>query len=121
MARYSDLVVWQEARRLNQQIGELVKNLPPYELYGLSDQMRRAAVSVGSNIAEGRGRGTIPEFIRFLYIARGSAYELGTQLVYCADLGYADTKQIETAKAQLDKVIWLINKTIWGLKKIERE
>ena len=120
MAGYSDLVVWQEARRLNRQVGDLVKKLPPYELYGLSDQMRRAAVSIGSNIAEGRGRGTIPDFIHFLYIARGSAYELGTQLIYSVDLGYVDRKEIGEVKAQLNKVIWLINKTIWSLKRLEK-
>ncbi len=117
MAGYSDLVVWQEARQLNRQIGDLVKKFPPYELYGLSDQMRRAAVSIGSNIAEGRGRGTIPDYIHFLYIARGSAYELGTQLVYCVDLGYVAEEQTKATQEQLDKVIWLINKTIWSLKR----
>ncbi len=116
MPGYEDLVVWQEARRLNKQIGNLVRLLPPYELYGMSDQMRRAALSIGSNISEGRGRGTSREYIHFLYIARGSAYELGTQVVYCADLGYISEVYMFPVKRQVDKVIWLLNQTIWGLK-----
>ena len=118
MAGYADLVVWQEARKLNKSIGDLVKKLPAYELYGLSDQMRRAAVSIGSNVAEGRGRGTARDFIHFLYIARGSAYELGTQLTYCVDLGYVTEECVAPINQQLNKVIWLINKTIRGLERI---
>ena len=69
MASYTDLQVWKEARILNKQVSDLARKLPDYELYGLSSQMRRASVSIGSNIAEGRGRGTLKDYIHFLYMA----------------------------------------------------
>jgi four helix bundle protein len=77
---YKDLIVWQKAMDLAVIIYDLVKKLPKQEMYALSDQMRRSVVSIPSNIAEGRERGSDKDFTRFLYIALGSKSELETQL-----------------------------------------
>ena len=81
MNSYQDLEVWKKSIDFVEQIYRLVKQLPKEETYALSDQMRRAAVSIPSNIAEGANRKTTKEYIQFLYIALGSAAELETQLI----------------------------------------
>jgi four helix bundle protein len=86
--RHYDLVVWKDAMRLVGQVYRLTQSFPDVERYGLTQQIRRAAVSVPSNIAEGAARGTRPELVRFLSIARGSLSELDTQLWIARDLGY---------------------------------
>ncbi len=91
---YKDLIVWQRAVELSVQVYVLTEQFPREELYGLVSQMRRASVSIASNIAEGRRRGTRPDFVNFLRIAYGSAAELETQCVIArrlprmADLDY---------------------------------
>ena len=81
MNSYQDLEVWKKSIDFVEQIYRLVKQLPKEETYALSDQMRRAAVSIPSNIAEGANRKTTKEYIQFLYIALGSTAELETQLI----------------------------------------
>lgn len=76
---YTDLEVWKESRKLANHIYELTKSFPKEELYGITNQIRRCAVSVPSNIAEGCGRQTAKDTIHFLHISRGSLYELETQ------------------------------------------
>ena len=95
MKGYRDLLIWQKSIDLVAMTYQLIKLLPKEENYALADQMRRAAVSIPSNIAEGQGRGTAKEFIRFLYIARGSQAELETQLYLCVRLGYLKNEEIE--------------------------
>lgn len=85
---YRDLIVWQKAMTLAKQIYETTRSFPKEELYGLTQQLRRAAVSIPSNIAEGNGRGTKPDYVRFLQIARGSLFETQTQIELSRDLGY---------------------------------
>jgi four helix bundle protein len=94
MSGYRDLKVWQKAMDLSVEIYRLVKKLPKEETYALSDQMRRAAVSVPSNIAEGRDRNSNKEFIQFLHIARGSKSELETQLLICVRVKYLTEEDI---------------------------
>ena len=94
MGNYKQLIVWQKSISMVEMIYILVKCLPREELFGLSDQMRRAAVSIPSNIAEGHGRNSRKEFIRFLYIAQGSRAELETQPHICMRLGYLSAEQI---------------------------
>ena len=89
---YSDLKVWQKSMDLAVEIYQLVKLLPREELYGLSDQMRRAVVSIPSNIAEGHQRSATKDYIRFLFIAKGSLGELETQLLLCERLGYVNNE-----------------------------
>ena len=86
--RYEDLVAWQKAMQLAKIVYGIQKQLPKEEVYGLGDQIRRAAVSIPSNIAEGFGRDTEKEFRHFLSIARGSLFETKTQLQLAESLGY---------------------------------
>ena len=85
---FRDLRVWRDARNLTTNVYRLTSNFPKQELYGLSQQIRRAAVSVPSNIAEGKGRYSDRDFVRFLLVARGSLLELETQLLIAQELGY---------------------------------
>jgi four helix bundle protein len=85
---HKDLKVWQESMTLVTQIYKISEDFPKHEIYGLSSQIRRAAVSIPSNIAEGAGRKGENEFTRFLYIALGSLSEVETQLEISHRLGY---------------------------------
>ena len=88
MKSYIELDVWKQSRQLVKQIYGLTKHFPKEEQYGLSSQMRRCSVSIPSNIAEGHGRNHIKDSLQFFFIARGSLYELETQLYLSNDLGY---------------------------------
>jgi four helix bundle protein len=85
---FQDLRIWQEAMDLTEEIYHVTVDFPKNELYGLTSQIRRAAVSVPSNIAEGKGHHSDPEFVRFLLHARGSLLELQTQLLIARRLQY---------------------------------
>ena len=105
MRKHHKLAAWQESITLVKLVYELTSHYPKEELYGITQQMRRAAVSVPSNIAEGAARGSSAEFARFLIIARASLSELETQLLIAKELGYYhDNKVLE----QIDKVFALI-------------
>ncbi|MBE6814546.1 MAG: four helix bundle protein [Ruminococcaceae bacterium] len=116
MVHYKDLTAWQKSMELVKEVYCLVKKLPKEETYSLSDQMRRAAVSIPSNIAEGNGRKSLTDYARFLDIARGSEYELETQLQICVMLGYLTEKDTEKAFdliAQVGKMLHtMINKVL---------
>ena len=88
MSDYKDLLVWQKSIELVKDVYHLVAQLPASERFNLSDQMKRSAVSIPSNIAEGAGRGSNKDYLRFLYIARGSLRELETQLIIVGELGF---------------------------------
>ena len=94
---FRDLVVWQRSIQLATKIYRLTSGFPKEEICGLTSQIRRSAVSVSSNIAEGQGRLSTGEFRQFLGIARGSNYELQTQLEIARTLKYGDLRQIEEA------------------------
>ena len=94
---YQNLIVWQKAMDLVDEIYRLTKLLPREELFALSDQMRRAVVSVPSNIAEGHGRQTDKEFKQFLSVARGSLYELETQIQVAIRQHYFSADSAEAA------------------------
>jgi four helix bundle protein len=91
---FRDLRVWQEALRLSAETYRITTGFPRHELYGLSQQMRRAAVSVPSNIAEGNGRRTDREFGQFLFHARGSLLELETQVMIAHELRYISEQEM---------------------------
>jgi four helix bundle protein len=88
MRSHRDLAVWQEAMALVKDVYSLTAGFPSYELFGLTSQMRRAAVSIPSNIAEGAGRSGKKEFHQFLSVSRGSLSELETQVLISVELGY---------------------------------
>ncbi len=95
MARpHHGLMAWQEAMEVARAVYSLTGAFPPDERFGLTAQLRRAAVSVPSNIAEGCARGSTKEMLRFLFIARGSLSELDTQLRLASDLGFCDSSQV---------------------------
>jgi four helix bundle protein len=106
---HKKLRVWQEAMALVKMIYEATSTLPSEEKFGLVSQMRRAAVSVPSNIAEGAARQSKKETIQFYLIARGSLSELDTQLELCENLKLLQSSQISGVSAQLDKVDGLLN------------
>ena len=93
---YKELLVWQKSMELVKIIYELVRELPKEELFALSAQMRRSAISLPSNIAEGAERDSTKEFIHFINIAQGSRAELETQTLLCESIGYL--KREETDK-----------------------
>jgi four helix bundle protein len=97
---FRDLLVWQRAMDLTQLVYGLTEAFPRSELYGLTSQMRRSAVSIPSNIAEGAGRSTKRDFAHFIVIARGSNYELETQILIAERLGYINQQLCETAAKQ---------------------
>ena len=108
---YRDLIVWQKAMALARQTYALSEKLPKSEAYGLLSQMRRTAVSVPSNIAEGHGKLTDLQFRHFLGNARGSLYlyEMQTQLELAGSLGYLDEKHVRELMDQGSEVARLIN------------
>jgi|SRR5271163_255150 len=111
---YRDLIAWQKAKSLALNVYRCTRQFPKDEIYGLRSQMRRAAVSVPSNIAEGKGRYTPKEFVQFLHHARGSLLELETQLSIARDLGYIDvsmSKELESETEELGRILnGLINR-----------
>ncbi len=107
---HEDLRIWQGARTLVLEIYKLTSEFPKHEIYGLISQMRRASVSVPSNIAEGAGRRSPGDFCRFLYYASGSLTELETQLYLSGELGYADKDLV----SELKKEIILLRKQIYA-------
>jgi four helix bundle protein len=114
---YRDLIVWQKAMELARQIYLLSQGLPKNEAYGLLTQMRRAAVSVPSNIAEGHGRLTDSQFRHFLGNARGSLYEVQTQVELAGNLGYFDENSIRELMDRGLEVARLMNGLITVLGK----
>lgn len=115
MKTHKDLDVWNEAMALAKCIYTTTKCFPKTETYSLADQMRRAAVSIPSNIAEGAARQSNKEFIQFLYIALGSCAELETQCLLAKEFGYIDEKN--DSFLHLDKVGKMLNGLIRYQKK----
>ena len=109
MENYKKLIVWQKSMLLVKETYKLLRFMPKYENYSLSDQMRRSVVSIPSNIAEGAGRNSSKEFAHFLSIARGSRYELETQLLICIELNYLSEGQCKEAFALINEVGTILN------------
>jgi four helix bundle protein len=111
MNLYKDLIVWQKARKIVKAVYELVALFPKNEQYCIVDQMKRAAVSIPSNIAEWNSRNSTKDQIQFLYIARGSCAELETQILLSEDLGFISHLQSE----ELSGKVVEISKMLAGL------
>ena len=107
--KYEDLTVWQKAMSLAVEVYKIIKLLPREEIYALADQMKRAAVSIPSNIAEGQERNSTKDFAKFLYIAKGSKAELETQLMLCVRLEYLTQSQTEVAQGLLSEIGKMLN------------
>lgn len=117
MARsYRDLVVWQKAKALAVSVYRETEGFPKSETYGLRSQIRRASVSISSNIAEGQGRLTRGEFLHFLGLARGSLLELETQLSIALDLGYIENEAFVKLDLESYQVLGLINRLLDSLR-----
>ena len=108
VSNYQNLIIWQKAMDLTVEIYKVVKLLPKEELFALSSQMRRSAVSVTSNIAEGAGRQSAKEFHYFLRISKGSAAELETQLLICQKIGYLTYEHINRSISLLTEISKMI-------------
>jgi four helix bundle protein len=113
---FRDLLVWQRAMQLTVAIYRLTQEFPREEIYGLTSQIRRAAVSVPSNIAEGQARLNPAEFRQFLGIARGSVCEVQTQLEIARALGFGDSKLIDEAESLSHEVGKMIYSFLESLK-----
>ena len=116
LKNYKDLKVWQKAYQLCVKIYKITKRFPKEEIYGLTSQLRRASISVPSNIAEGYGRQTTKEYIQALYIAYGSNCELETQILLSGDLGYVETEDLEEIQKDLGDVERMLKGLIKSLK-----
>jgi len=113
---FEELIIWQEARKFANNIYNLTKKYPQEEMYSLTSQMRRAAVSVMSNIAEGFDRRTTKEFISFLIIARASVSEVQNDLYISLDLNYINNEDFKIYYNHAQKIAKLINGLITYLK-----
>jgi four helix bundle protein len=121
---FRDLVVWQRAMQLTIAVYRLTQRFPREEQYGLSSQLRRSVVSIPSNIAEGQGRISKPEFRQFLGVARGSTCEVQTQLEIARALGFCDAKLIdeaETLACEVRKMLFKLLESLGRSKPVERQ
>lgn len=115
-ANYKDLIVWQRAMQLSQKSYEVTREFPADEKFGLVSQIRRASVSVVSNIAEGQGRMTKGEFRQFLGHARGSLFELETQVLLAEQLGFVvRAKDVNAICEMVEEVKKMLNGLIKSL------
>ncbi len=115
MRKYKDLIIWQKSVDLATSIYKITSLFPLEEKYGIISQMRRCAVSIPSNIAEGAGRSSDKEFSRFLEIAYGSAYELETQMIISMKLEFIQINDFEILSKELEelqKMIFVFNRKL---------
>ncbi|MFP5229925.1 MAG: four helix bundle protein [Acidobacteriota bacterium] len=108
---YRELIVWQRSIELSVALYAMSRSFPREEVYGLTSQLRRAGVAVASNIAEGWGRGSRPDYRHFLCIARGSALEIQTQLVIVRELGYGEPNAVSRA----EELATVVGKMLWTM------
>ena len=113
---FKDLIVWQKSMKLVINVYQLIKELPREEKDGIANQMRRSAVSIPSNIAEGYCRYSNKELLQFLYIARGSSAELETQLLIVKRLNLASNEKVEITLTLCEETEKLINAFIKSVK-----
>lgn len=114
---YKDLIVWQKSMELVQIIYALTESFPKTEIYGLTSQMRRCAISIPSNIAEGSRRGTRKDFRNFLLNSYGSGAELETQLEIAKRLTFINESKLEEIEGLLGQIMRMLNKLVNNLNK----
>ena len=123
MHNFKELKIWKKSIKLTENIYSLLVEYPDFEKYGLTNQMRRSAVSIPSNIAEGSGRESNKDFKRFLAISLSSSYELETQLILSFELGFISEKDFNNVSGELkeiQKMIYGFRKTLNNSKIIEK-
>lgn len=119
MKTHKDLDAWKNSINLVKDIYELTKSFPKDEIYGITSQIRRSAVSIPSNIAEGAGRSHNKEFIQFLYISLGSLSELETQLIISCEVKYLNIEQMNLISEKMNSIRAQISGLIKYLKKTD--
>lgn len=112
MRNHKDLIVWQKSMGLVKKLYQVTQSFPTEEVYGITSQMRRAAISIPSNIAEGYGRGHDKEIIHFLYISLGSASELETQLIISNDIHYLPDNSYQELSSLNNEIIRMLSSLI---------
>jgi len=115
---YREIKVWQKAIELVVDIYSCTRSFPREELYGLAGQLRRVAVSIASNIAEGKGRRTDREFLQFLHHARGSVFEVETQLTIASRLGYMPEAEVLRLGHSASEIARMLNGLIKAITSI---
>ena len=113
---YRDLIVWQKAMAAAKVVYEVTASFPNQETYGLTAQIRRSATSIPSNIAEGFGRRGAPEYVRFLLIARGSVFEIETQLQIACDVGFLCPEDHARLSELIDEVERMLESLIRSVR-----
>ena len=113
---FQGLLVWRQAMDLAKDSYFLTKKFPKEELYGLTSQIRRAAVSIPANIAEGSGRSTRKDYVNFLRIAQGSLRELETYLLLAPEIGLVQSEAVEALLARVGSVARLLNRLIQAIE-----
>ena len=116
MQDFRNLKVWQKAHQLTLAVYQVTAGFPKAESFGLVQQMRRAAASVPTNIAEGTGRGSDADFVRFIWMANGSVKELDYQLLLSFDLGYVPDAEYQSLRTQVDEVKRMLAGLIGSIK-----
>ncbi len=118
---YKELIVWQKSIELVEEIFLLTNSFPKSEIYGLTSQMRRAAISIPSNIAEGYGRKSTKSYIQFYSITYGSALELETQMIITKRLKLVSENRLQIAEGLLVEVSKMLNSMLTKFKKLNAE
>lgn len=114
--KFKELQIWQKSRSFCSDVYKLTSEFPESEKFGLVNQLRRASVSIPSNIAEGSSRSSNKDFVRFLTISIGSAYEIETQLLIASDLNFISNEDLGTTVNELNEIIKMISKFKSSLK-----
>lgn len=110
MHRFKELEIWKRSRLFCSDIYQIISKFPESEKFGLTNQLRRASVSIPSNIAEGSSRQSNKDFSRFIKITLGSAYEIETQLLIAYDLKFISNTELDNLIKELDEIIKMISK-----------
>ena len=116
LKNFKELKVWQKSYQLCLDVYKVTKGFPKEEKYGLTSQIRRASVSIPSNIAEGYGRKTTPDYVRSLYVAYGSICELETQIMLCGDLTYIEEENLRGIQNDIREVERMLKALIRSLE-----
>ena len=114
---FTNLMVWHKAANVASPVYAILKKFPSYEKFALCDQIRRATISISSNIAEGQSRGSDRAFINHLYIAKGSASEVESQLYVAVILGYISQEEIKETVSELEGISQMLMKLILSIER----